>query len=168
MKKIIQTIILILLSHIGFTQAGTITGQVYDRRESKGMSNTIVILTDRQIGVTTDLNGNFIFKDIPLGLHDMKVSSIENGDTIIQVEVNENKVTQIKIILPPPCTYDINKKNKTCPICHKSNEVIPIMYGLIIDTSKKKKRAKPTYFIGGCNISYCQPNWYCQRDSLKF
>ena len=56
----------------------------------------------------------------------------------------------------------IIKRNKTCPICHENDEVIPIEYGypsqkLIEDSVKGKAR------IGGCLISVWDPNWYCKR-----
>ncbi len=60
-----------------------------------------------------------------------------------------------------------DKNEKTCPVCQKHDEVIPIIYGeprkrLFKDSLKGKVR------LGGCVISDCDPNWFCKRDEKEF
>jgi hypothetical protein len=54
-----------------------------------------------------------------------------------------------------------------CPICNKSDQVIPVIYGL--PTEKLFKLAKEgVYALGGCVLRESNPTWYCKRDKFHF
>ena len=58
-------------------------------------------------------------------------------------------------------------KTKKCPICHKSDQVIPIIYGMP-GKALQKKYEKGKVKLGGCIIMEDNPQWFCKRDEKKF
>ena len=164
MRTFLLTIFIFLISLNAFCQTGVIQGQVYDRRENQVLAFANVWLVDTKKGTTTDLNGNFKIDSLPTGKYDLKVSFIGYGDTTIKaIKVLHDSTLNIKIVFPSPCPYDSLMKDKTCPICRKSNKVIPIVYGLPIGKLDKKN-----FYYAGCVITSCDPTWYCKRCKKKF
>lgn len=155
---------LFLITVTIFGQTGVIQGQVYDRREEKGLAFANVWLVNIKIGTTTDMNGNFKIDSIPNGTYDMRVSYIGYGDTTLRaLTISSDTLLKFKLELPPPCEYDKHRKNNTCPICGKKDKVVPIVYGLPIEKLDEKN-----YYYAGCEITFCDTNWYCKRDKYKF
>lgn len=99
------------------------------------------------------------------------MSYIGYGDTTIpKIKVMPDTILTVNIELPPPCKYDANKKNNTCPKCNKKDKVIPIVYGLLISTNGDDplKDEGKTFKAGGCGISNCDTHWFCKRDKIEF
>ncbi|KFC20465.1 hypothetical protein [Chryseobacterium sp. FH1] len=63
------------------------------------------------------------------------------------------------------CKYRENKVS-ICPICKTDKKVLSIFYGLT--TTKFMKENKNKYYFEGCEITGCDPNWYCKTDDYKF
>lgn len=77
----------------------------------------------------------------------------------------------LKITFPKNCQYNKNGENNICPKCKRSDKVIPILYGLrvpVFDENGNLKEIDPPHFPGGCNVTNCDPAWYCKRNKLKF
>lgn len=64
---------------------------------------------------------------------------------------------------PPPPKDEV----KPCPVCGKTDMVIPIAYGFpgpsMMEDSKKGELK-----LGGCLITDSDPEWYCKRDDKSF
>ena len=151
-----------------FSQTGKIKGSVYDSIEHEPFAGAVLYLLNFDKNTSVDFEGNFVFDSIPAGTYDLKLRYIGYRDTIIKsVRVYNDSVVTLNITyLPPPCTYQ-DKSNKICPICKKSDKVIPIVYGfpspeLVKEAKKGKVR------LGGCQVSFCMPHWYCKRDAKEF
>ncbi|MFP9112804.1 hypothetical protein ACLI1A_02610 [Flavobacterium sp. RHBU_3] len=77
-----------------------------------------------------------------------------------------------EITYSPFCPYSI--ENKTCPVCCTEKHVIPVRYGLIAVIEKRDKNGniinddKKKFKAGGCVVSDCDPQWYCEQDDVKF
>ena len=113
---------------------------------------------------TADRNGRFRISGLPVGRFDVRVYMMGYGDTTLTgVPVGLDSTTVMKVVLPKPCKYESNWKNKRCPVCGKKNKVVPIRYGLL-DLRLDYRNGEP----GGCVITDCDPTWYCRTDSLKF
>ena len=137
---------------------------MYDKREKCGLANAYIVLINAGRGAVTDLDGNFKLDSVPPGVYNISAKYIGYGDTVITgVVVKADSITEVRFILPPPCSYDKSAKNKTCPICKKKNQVVPIVYGLPMGPLDNKR-----YYYAGCNITNCDPNWFCKRDKHKF
>ena len=165
MKRIIIILILLSVGQHCFSQTGTVKGHVHNSDENEGLAFAIITLVNNDYKTTTDLNGNFIFDSIPVGIYDLKISYATFGDTILTSIIVTKDTLQLNINYPPHCEYD--KKNNICPQCKKNDKVIPIIYGLPSKGLMKKSK-KGKVKLGGCMVTYCYPNWYCKRNKKSF
>ena len=118
MKKSVL-IVFIIFSTIAFafTQNGlkqTIRGTVVDGTTEFPLigANVLIIGTTPPIGVTTDMNGNFIIPDIPLGRVDLEISFIgyksqvlnnlllnSAQEMIVNVKLEESAITMDEVVV---------------------------------------------------------------------
>ena len=166
MKIIKYFLFTVICFQFGFSQTGSIKGQLHDTIENKGFGYALVIINDLNKGAQADQNGNFKIEKIPIGKYSIKISNLGNLDKEIQeVEVYKDSTTILNINYPPFCKY--YNSNKECPICKKEDKVIPIIYGLP-SNKMAKKAEKGKMILAGCEITGCDPNWYCKRDEIEF
>lgn len=161
-RKFLQNKILILLLLISlkpFAQNGFVKGKITFEND-KGSIASITIAKLRK-ATTTNNSGEYIIS-IPVGLQTLNISAVGYKTKSIAVDIVLDSTIILNIIFENPCKK-YNKKNKVCPICHKKNRVIPIVYGLRIGEVDKEET-----FLGGCEITGCDPNWYCKRDKYQF
>ena len=59
------------------------------------------------------------------------------------------------------------KHVKACPVCHKTDQVIPILYGYP-SWQLGQESKKGIVRLGGCCVSSENPEWYCKRDEIEF
>lgn len=183
MKKYIHIIFMIFGLYSCFSQTGKIEGKLfldipeeYDIIAKK--TKVILDLKDRTYHTTVDDSLKFVFDSLPRGKFmltlDPKPPGIYN---IYEGKIKSKKSINLNIEYSISCKYNRSINDKTCPLCLKQDKVIPISYGLIIETNfidadkniidekgnliEKKKR---TYYPGGCIVSECDPNWYCERE----
>ena len=91
------------------------------------------------------------------------------------IRVNSDSVTDLKVSFVSNCQY--SRSDSICPVCKKIDKVIPIVYGLIVfendenDTTANSSsiiEEEQSFRMGGCNVTGCDPFWYCRRDSISF
>lgn len=96
-----------------------------------------------------------------------------NNSTLEDIRIDSN-VFQRNLLKEIECQY--SKDDSICPICLKIDKVIPIEYGYLVITEEEHKKMYDknqnedlrTFKSGGCEISGCDPFWYCKRDSISF
>ncbi len=68
------------------------------------------------------------------------------------------------------CRYDATLHNRTCPKCHRSDNVLPILYDseTLEDPHAPLQRTFPVYHQSTEGATDCDPNWYCSRDRITF
>lgn len=111
MKKILKNGVLTVLMFMNISayltgQTGSIAGTVKDKSNSEAMIGGTVQIDGSSIGTTTDINGQFIIKNLKPGKYNVKVSyvsygpkviqnvNVENGETVnIDVELESNAVS---------------------------------------------------------------------------
>jgi hypothetical protein len=151
----------------------TIDGTAIDGVRNEKISFASVLLLDStfsvKAGQMTNENGKFQFQNVSVGEYYIKIHSIEYTDTIFS-KINFSGDTILTFDVHKFCRYDSSINNKTCPICHKKDKVIPIIYGLLISTNGEDpmKDEGIKFKAGGCEKTNCDPNWYCKRDKLEF
>ncbi len=98
MYKGIATLIFIILSIGGFSQEFTqnIKGQIVDQSSQEPLSfaTVVIIGSDPIMGTTTDLEGNFVIENVPVGRYDIEVSYL-GFESIIVAEVVVNSVKEV-------------------------------------------------------------------------
>ncbi|QIG88662.1 hypothetical protein G6R40_02810 [Chryseobacterium sp. POL2] len=111
----------------------------------------------------TNQNQEFEFKELEKGLYKLQILNEEYKENIFKIDLNKN-INEI-FYVEKFCQYRANK-SKVCPNCISENDVIPIFYGLT--TGRFMKKNKKKYHFAGCEISNCDPKWYCKKDKLEF
>lgn len=173
MKRYLS-IIALFYCMLAQAQSGRIKGNVVlEGKSGKNLQSEIVIdLVRKKSTVKAEMGNEFDFVSLPIDTFYIHIYDLLCLDTIIEnIFVRPNETTELTITIPSSCEYDKSADNKECPICHKFDEAIPIVYGLIIidDSRKKRKREEDQDFIaGGCKVTCCDPNWYCKRDQKFF
>jgi len=145
----------------------TISGKVIDGTREQIISGASVIIFDTDgIGkdsLTANVDGVFSSTYLSPGYYSIRIIAVGYQDTLFQNTYMTHDTVNV-FDIHRFCKYDSSLKNKTCPICKKQDKVIPIAYGLLVSMKGEGK----TFKAGGCNITYCDPNWYCKRDKLEF
>jgi len=163
MLKYILTLLLIITVLFSVGQEIRLTGKIFNKEENMPFPFVNVMLSETNLGATTDTNGNFTIERIPIGIYNLRVQYITYGDTTIKDLRLINDTSIIVQFESPPCEYDKHKDDRTCPICGKQDRVVPIVYGLVVGPMDTKN-----FYYAGCLVTDCDPNWYCKRDKYKF
>jgi len=146
-----------------FAQTGQLQGILIDSSRKKQTANILLSLSGMDTIVFANSAGRFAFNRIPAGKHVLKISCPGSQDYQQQVTILAGQTTTLHINYPPPCAYNSHRKDARCPVCHRKDQVQKIVYGLpmgAMDTIR--------YRYAGCEITGCDPNWYCRRDKLSF
>lgn len=160
----------ILLTNIVYGQ--TVKGTVIDIKRNKPISFAIItfLTKDKERHVEfSNETGGFTFSNLPSNKYTITFSSIGYQDTSF-MDIFINGDTTINLGYIRNCPYDETINNKICPKCHKKNSVIPIIYGLPVSLNGEDptKGNGKKFILAGCEISDCDPNWFCRRDKLSF
>ncbi len=159
--RLLITLLISLSVTAAFGQSGLVKGKViFENKDSLYATVTVLKL---RTGVSTDING-FFSLSIAKGGHKLMISSVGYQSKIIDVNVLADSTYFVEAIFKDPCVlYSKGKLNKNCPICNRQDKVIPIIYGFPIGKQNSKK-----YYYAGCEVTDCDPTWYCKRDKQKF
>jgi len=198
MKKKLSLILFLFGFIFCFSQNGRIDGKlILEVEEDYELvaEKTKVILTigNEEKTLTVDKNLEFSFTNLKSDSIRIRTEPHKIGlNIIISGFLEANEHANINIPYSLTCKYNKSKNNKTCPICKKDDQTIPISYGLTkrindeevkkyksnelivrIDSTsngfiKKNWSKKKESYSGGCVITGCDPNWYCKRDDYKF
>jgi hypothetical protein len=63
-----------------------------------------------------------------------------------------------------------NGYHRRCPVCHRSDQVIPVEYGLPTEDLIADMLSGRTgeVHLGGCLVGNDDPKWFCKRDNITF
>jgi hypothetical protein len=170
--KIFTTILLLFVSNIIAAQTATIWGKVIDSRKAEPVSMAAITISHQaQKGLlnwgskttNADDKGWFKIDSLKAGDYSVFISAIGYESKKYPITIQKDSVVLLEIDLYVYCKYDDKKNDPTCPKCHKKNKVIPIVYGLPVG-----EMDEDNYYYAGCEITLCDPNWYCKRDKKKF
>lgn len=161
--KFALTILSLLITVLCQAQPGKIAGRIISLKNGKAISLTAVLLKPVKKITYTDTKGDFLFDSIPNGKYIIEIMLL--GYLPKQVIANLEKDSSFYTVIeyPDTCRYDANRNNKKCPVCHKKNMVIPIRYGLPYGEMDTENN-----YYAGCDVTMCDPTWYCKRDHFKF
>ena len=83
------------------------------------------------------------------------------------INLERDKRSVCSINFPFDCPMNKYIEGRICPKCHKSDQIIPMIYGLPDPTSLKGE-AGVDYSLGGCITTGCDADWFCKRDWTEF
>ena len=160
--RILLVKIFILVSISCFGQGGQIAGRVTmtDNVFSPNYLTLVLKLDSVEVtGTVPDANGNFKIDKIKKGTYSLVIRQIGNRDAITEgLVIKGDTLINLDLVYPPPCTFTIDK-NPKCINGHR-DKIIPIVYGLPNKrTMEKSKKGK--VHLAGCNLTGCDPQFYC-------
>jgi len=166
-------LIVLFLMVYSVASGQTLKGKIVDGKNNRPISWATLILHskggNRQVNIA-DLGGKFSFSRIDTS-NDLEItfSAIGFRDTTFRSIAIKGDTT-ITLVYLHYCQYDASIKNKRCPTCKRKDNVIPILYGLPIAINNKDpaKDDGKKYILAGCEITGCDPHWYCKRDKTSF
>ena len=172
-----------------FSQTVKLTGKLIlkdTENYSKVFENTFIILKTsiKADSVKLDSDLRFSFENVKVEKVNIFISPRSYPtNTYYVLNLKQNETNHIEIPYSSVCPFGKNKSN-LCTVCGKNDKVLPIVYGLIARVSYRDKNGNPTdkngkiiskeesekvkYKSGGCVVSDCQPNWFCERDQTEF
>ena len=184
--KIFCTILIFFTFCFGYA-ANAQTGKLQIRIEILPELKDIFINTEIQIDILDTIsrknrfvknNEAIVFDSLQEGsIGIMLVSHIKDADferayylSVDDIEITNGSLKSITILFPKNCGYNRRGRNNKCPSCKKSDKVIPISYGLPVPLYDEQGNIikEPKHYSAGCDVSDCDPGWYCERNKLKF
>jgi hypothetical protein len=109
-----------------------------------------------------------IMRNIPKGTYRLKLSAIGVRDAYTEgISINDGDTTIVAASFPGPCKYDHPKNYKpVCPYSHRSG-IIKIVYGLP-SAGMMEDAERGWVWLGGCEITGCDPKYYCKKHKVEF
>ena len=148
---------------------GTLLEGVVSRVEGIGAMSFVKIIlinNDGEMqGTISDWEGHYEFEDLEPGHYQMVVIPFSEKPDTNWIEVSRWGYDVLNIYYSDPCQYD--PKAEVCPVCQKSNRIIPVHYGEYTNKVSRKVR-RDKLAIGEDERAPCAPSWYCKRDDIKF
>ncbi|NOT52397.1 MAG: carboxypeptidase regulatory-like domain-containing protein [Chitinophagaceae bacterium] len=171
--KIFTTILILFVSNIIVAQTASLFGKIIDSRKAEPVPFAAITINHQaQKGLSgwgskttnADDKGWFRIDSLKEGDYSIIITAVGYlAKTYPVITFKKDTVILLEADLYVPCKYDDKKNDPTCPKCHKKNKVVPIVYGLPVG-----ELDEDNYYYAGCEISLCDPNWYCKRDKTKF
>ncbi len=92
MKNIIFVILLWTLSSVGFVQAGTISGFVFDDSNGESLNGANIYFNDPNFGATSNQSGYYVVSDLPAGTYQLHCNYVgfKEFDQEITIDAAEN------------------------------------------------------------------------------
>jgi len=127
---------------------------------------TLEIIKDEQEVSTLEIGEGIKLRGFEHGYYKFNIAGL--GKSWIWTEsilVQKGQALEFAITLDGPCLYDHPPGYiPICPENHTDN-IIPIVYGLIIQIGDSKR---DEFLRGGCVVTDCDPNYYCKVHEVKF
>ncbi|HEY0751584.1 MAG TPA: carboxypeptidase-like regulatory domain-containing protein [Chitinophagaceae bacterium] len=167
-----RSIVLFILSFcslISFAQRGSIKGQVKSLDPEINLIGLKVLLKQGDLlvaGTLIDSIGNFDFRYLESGTYTIEINSPGSRSLIDTVRVHTSFETAVNLVYPIPCEYVYKKGGVPACINGHKDQIIPILYGLPTPEGIKKSK-KGKLFLGGCEVTDCDPQYYCKIHKRK-
>ncbi len=83
----------------------------------------------------------------------------------IRPGVNYYKIFRLQVT----CPFDKTKNQSFCPVCKKSDKLLPVYFGLpLFDSTGETGRPKEYHDLGCIVDTECMPTKYCKRCKKEF
>ena len=163
--RTIATIAFLLLNNLSFGQNAEV-----DKIDMKVTANykpaTIDVIKGKvSLASIPTRGGKLKFKGLETAYYSFLISGMgQPASKTDSILVLKGQTLELMVTLDGPCLYDHPEGNTpTCPKNHTDN-IIPIVYGLI----GRSKDSKDEIYLGGCVVTDCDPKYYCKKHLTKF
>ncbi|NMB83217.1 MAG: TonB-dependent receptor plug domain-containing protein [Ignavibacteria bacterium] len=102
-KIFITTMVLMILifSETFYAQSGSFKGRVFDKDTKEVLVGANVVIQGTSIGAATDLDGNFVIRNIPVGKQIVKISYIGYNPITVDIDIVANRTLEQNFSLQP-------------------------------------------------------------------
>lgn len=97
----LSILLFLIFQTLTFAQSGTIKGIVYESDSNDPLIGANVLIDGTNLGASTDLDGNYIIRNIPAGNYTLKVSYIGYKPKSEEVTVTPNRALELEFTLDP-------------------------------------------------------------------
>ncbi len=106
---------------MSFAQTGTgFKGTILDAKTQKPLRNVLAAIQNTNFSELTDANGNFIFRNAPVGNQLLLIKTTGYKDKLLAIDVEENKILDIGLI---PIEEDITEEQQLSLITITENDL---------------------------------------------
>lgn len=100
MKTLLQWIILLVSPVLLCQTIGGLKGTVIDESNGKPIPGINVVLKNTKFALSTDMDGNYIFRSIPAGTYEVEFSSMGYASKLVsEVVIKEKEITELSATL---------------------------------------------------------------------
>ena len=100
MKTLLQWIILLVSPVLLSQTIGGLKGTVIDESNGKPIPGINVVLKNTKFALSTDMDGNYIFRSIPAGTYEVEFSSMGYASKLVsEVVIKEKEITELSATL---------------------------------------------------------------------
>lgn len=172
--KAILTLLITTLSLHSFGQV--LDGAINFTKDSHGYNIAWVTAkgieqaNTKSVTTKSDSLGRFKITFEQSGQYRISINGPDEPDTTFNITVGKNETLKLTVNYPPKiCPYEKAKSTGICPESNHKDNVVPIIYGLIImDKEFMKKVENKEVELGGCLVTTCDPKWYCKTHDRRF
>ena len=98
--KLFYKLVLLIFSQFIFSQTSIIKGTILEDKTGKTIPGVDITILNTKYATTTDFDGNFIIREMPVGTYEVQVSTTSYKTKIItEVIVKENEATNLNVSL---------------------------------------------------------------------
>lgn len=172
--KVILTLFMIMVSVDSFAQE--LNGAINPTKNNHSLNffwvtaKGIKQANNKSQSTKADSLGHFKIKFEEGGEYRISIKGSDEPDTTFYLNVGQHETINLTINYPPKvCPYEKAKSTGICPEGTHKDNIVPIIYGLIIaDKEFLKKVESHEVERGGCLVTTCDPNWYCKTHDRRF
>ena len=142
--------------------------------QSGEITNNLVMVTLSRVetvihSIEKKLDESFYFDSLELGCYTITIHQIGRKEIYNKtIELTQYSFKEVSFHYPKACPYDYPAGFKpNCPLEGPGHKIVPIFYGL--PSVQDQKRANVGLIkLGGCEITGCDPGYYCQEHKQSF
>jgi TonB-dependent receptor len=104
MLRLIKPLLLLLVTSYSYTQVCTIKGQLKDKVSNESIIGATILVSGTSMGTTTDFDGNFELKQIPVGKQEIVFNYVGYKKIVKAIDLKEGITTIENILLEEEST----------------------------------------------------------------
>lgn len=127
MKKMLSYLFLVI-STIGLSQTGKITGKIIDAKTGETLPGATAVIEGTTQGAGADFDGNFSINNVQVGKVNIVVSYISyNSKKLTDIEIKANDVTTINVPLEISTSQNLQEVTVTVEIAKENIAALTLM-----------------------------------------
>lgn len=144
-------------------QGMSLSGTLKDTESPHGFSGATLLFKQEEAtltGTSTDNEGHFRVDAIPPGTYDVEIQALFFRPKTVRGVVVTTAAEPLVFDFPGPCTFLYAGNQRPACIGGHTDHLLPIVYGLPGKRTLARAKAGKIH-LGGCQLTGCDPRYYC-------